>query len=67
MRAGILSNRREVPPAGLAGGADAKPGVNQIIRADGSVETLGATASSEMAPGDMFVIETPGGAGYGRP
>jgi 5-oxoprolinase (ATP-hydrolysing) len=67
MRAGILSNRREIPPAGLEGGADAKPGINQIVRADGSVETLTATASSEMAPGDMFVIETPGGGGYGAP
>jgi 5-oxoprolinase (ATP-hydrolysing) len=67
MRAGILSNRREIPPAGIGGGEDAKPGVNQIVRKDGSVETLGATASSEMAPGDMFVIETPGGGGYGLP
>jgi 5-oxoprolinase (ATP-hydrolysing) len=65
MRAGILSNRREVPPAGLAGGEAARPGLNQVIRADGSVETLGATATAEMAPGDMFVIQTPGGGGYG--
>jgi 5-oxoprolinase (ATP-hydrolysing) len=67
MRAGILSNRREIAPAGICGGEDAKPGVNQIVRANGSVETLGATASSDMAPGDMFVIETPGGGGFGRP
>jgi 5-oxoprolinase (ATP-hydrolysing) len=67
MRAGILSNRRDIPPAGICGGEEAKPGINQIVRANGSVETLGATASSEMAPGDMFVIETPGGGGYGEP
>jgi len=65
MRAGILSNRREVPPSGLAGGEDAKPGINQVIRADRTVETLGATASTDMSPGDMFVIETPGGGGFG--
>jgi 5-oxoprolinase (ATP-hydrolysing) len=65
MRANILSNRREIPPAGLKGGDDAKPGINQVVRADGTVETLGATASAEMAPGDMFVIETPGGGGFG--
>jgi 5-oxoprolinase (ATP-hydrolysing) len=65
MRANILSNRREVPPRGIEGGGDAKPGVNQVIRADGTVETLGATASAEMREGDMFVIETPGGGGYG--
>jgi 5-oxoprolinase (ATP-hydrolysing) len=65
MRANILSNRREVAPRGIEGGGDAKPGVNQLVRADGSVETLGATASAQMRPGDMFVIETPGGGGYG--
>jgi 5-oxoprolinase (ATP-hydrolysing) len=65
MRANILSNRREVPPRGIEGGGDAKGGLNQIVRANGSVETLGATASAEMREGDMFVIETPGGGGYG--
>ncbi|MDP9413021.1 MAG: hydantoinase B/oxoprolinase family protein [Pseudomonadota bacterium] len=66
MRAGILSNRREVPPAGICGGEDGQPGINRIVRTDGRVETLSATAASEMAPGDMFVIETPGGGGFGR-
>ncbi|HEX8214335.1 MAG TPA: hydantoinase B/oxoprolinase family protein, partial [Allosphingosinicella sp.] len=65
MRSGILSNRREVPPSGLAGGGEAKPGINQIVRADRTVETLGGTASADMGPGDMFVIETPGGGGFG--
>ena len=65
MRANILSNRREVAPRGIEGGGDAQPGINQIIRADGTVETLSATASAEMREGDMFVIETPGGGGYG--
>ncbi|HYE28867.1 MAG TPA: hydantoinase B/oxoprolinase family protein [Allosphingosinicella sp.] len=67
MVANILSNRREVPPRGIEGGADALAGVNQVIRADGTVETLSATASAEMREGDMFVIETPGGGGYGSP
>jgi len=66
MRANILSNRREVAPRGIEGGGDAEPGVNQVIRADGTVETLSATASAEMREGDMFVIETPGGGGYGE-
>jgi 5-oxoprolinase (ATP-hydrolysing) len=66
MRANILSNRREVAPRGIEGGGDAHPGVNQVIRADGTVETLSATASAEMREGDLFVIETPGGGGYGH-
>ncbi|MDB5692164.1 MAG: 5-oxoprolinase [Alphaproteobacteria bacterium] len=65
MHAGILSNRRRVAPRGIEGGGDAAAGVNRVVRADGRVETLSATASAEMAPGDLFVIETPGGGGYG--
>jgi 5-oxoprolinase (ATP-hydrolysing) len=67
MRANILANRRRVPPRGLAGGGDAAPGENFVQRADGSIERLGATGSAEMAPGDAFVILTPGGGGYGEP
>ena len=63
--AGILSNRRRVPPFGLAGGSAGAAGANSIERADGSVESLGSTATVEMAPGDVFVIATPGGGGYG--
>ncbi|OYY92012.1 MAG: 5-oxoprolinase [Sphingomonas sp. 28-66-16] len=65
MTAGILSNRRAVPPRGLAGGGDAAPGRNAVRRADGSIESLGATATVAMAPGDVFIIETPGGGGFG--
>ncbi|WP_120716476.1 hydantoinase B/oxoprolinase family protein [Tsuneonella amylolytica] len=66
MRANILANRRAVPPAGMAGGGDGAAGATRIERADGSVEVLGATASADMAPGDVFVIETPGGGGWGE-
>lgn len=66
MRANILANRRRVPPRGIAGGADGQPGRNWVERRDGSVEMLSATASAEVQPGDRFVIETPGGAGFGR-
>jgi 5-oxoprolinase (ATP-hydrolysing) len=65
LRAGILSNHRRVPPFGLAGGGDGATGANRVERADGSVEPLGATARIDMAAGDVLVIETPGGGGYG--
>ncbi|WOK37966.1 hydantoinase B/oxoprolinase family protein [Sphingomonas sp. C3-2] len=65
MRAGILSNRRSTAPKGLNGGGDGHPGINRVVRADGREEFLPATASAEMAPGDSFIIETPGGGGYG--
>ena len=67
MRANILSNRRRVAPAGLGGGGNGACGVNRIERADGGTEILGATASADMLPGDVFVIETPGGGGWGKP
>ena len=66
MAANILANRRAVAPRGLAGGGDAAPGRNWVERADGSVEMLAATGSAELAAGDAFVIETPGGGGYGK-
>jgi len=66
MRANILANRRRVPPAGIAGGSDSQPGRNWVERSDGSVEMLSATAYAEVQPGDRFVIETPGGGGFGR-
>ena len=66
MSANILANRRTVAPRGLAGGGDAAPGRNWVERTDGSTETLGATGSADLLAGDIFVIETPGGGGYGK-
>jgi 5-oxoprolinase (ATP-hydrolysing) len=66
MTAGILSGHRRVPPYGLAGGEPGKVGRNRVERADGAVEELGGTARVEMAPGDAFVVETPGGGGFGK-
>ena len=67
MTASILSNGRRVPAFGLAGGQPGALGINRVERADGRTETLGHIGSVEMTPGDVFVIETPGGGGYGVP
>ena len=66
MRANILADRRRVPPRGIMGGADAQAGRNWVERTDGTVEMLTATESTNVDVGDRFVIETPGGGGYGR-
>jgi 5-oxoprolinase (ATP-hydrolysing) len=66
MSAAILSNRRRVPPFGLAGGAPGAPGVNRLLRRDGRSETLPATAEFAVDRGDRLRIETPGGGGFGR-
>jgi 5-oxoprolinase (ATP-hydrolysing) len=65
MEAGILSNRRRVPPFGLFGGGDGAPGATRVERSSGEVEVLDSTASVTVAPGDVMVIETPGGGGFG--
>lgn len=65
MTAAILSNNRVYAPFGMAGGEPAARGVNSVVRADGSVEGVGHIGKVEMAADDTFVIETPGGGGYG--
>ncbi|MGB7543123.1 MAG: hydantoinase B/oxoprolinase family protein, partial [Burkholderiales bacterium] len=67
MTAAILSGHRRLAPYGMAGGSPGAVGYNRVIRADGSVVELGASDQIEMNPGDSFVIETPGGGGYGKP
>jgi 5-oxoprolinase (ATP-hydrolysing) len=67
MTASVLANRRRVPPRGLAGGGDALPGHDEVQRADGSVHVLQGNESVQLAAGDLMVIETPGGGGYGAP
>ncbi len=67
MTAAILSSHRRVPPFGVAGGEPGALGRNRVERADGTVEALSGTDRTEMRPGDVFVVETPGGGGYGKP
>ena len=67
MTAVILSNRRRVAPFGLAGGKPGAVGVNWVERAGGTErETFGARHQAQMYPDDVFVIQTPGGGGYGE-
>ncbi|HEX4494009.1 MAG TPA: hydantoinase B/oxoprolinase family protein [Acidimicrobiia bacterium] len=66
MTASILSNGRARGAFGLAGGGAGAPGINRIERADGTSEMLGHLATAHVAPGDVVVIETPGGGGFGR-
>jgi 5-oxoprolinase (ATP-hydrolysing) len=65
MTAAIISGNRVYPPFGLAGGQPGALGRNSVMRQDGTVELLGSNAEVQMQPGDSFVIETPGGGGFG--
>ncbi len=65
MTAVMLANHRIVAPFGAQGGGPGKVGENWIERAGGAREVYGATFKVEMQPGDVFVVRTPGGGGYG--
>ncbi|MBT5570961.1 MAG: 5-oxoprolinase [Alphaproteobacteria bacterium] len=61
----ILANHRTIPPYGLAGGGDGATGRNWLERADGTRVEMSGTDRTQARPGDTFVIETPGGGGFG--
>ncbi|MDH3597290.1 MAG: hydantoinase B/oxoprolinase family protein, partial [Rhodospirillales bacterium] len=67
MTAAILSSHRKVAPFGVAGGAPGALGRNWVERVDGTRVDLTGTDKVEMGAGDVFVVETPGGGGYGAP
>ena len=65
MTAAILSNGRVHPAFGAAGGSPGAVGINRVLRADGSVQTLAHIDEVQMQPGDVFEVQTPGGGGFG--
>ena len=67
MTASILSNGRHHGAFGMAGGQPGAVGLNRVERADGRIEPLDHIGSAQMQEGDVFVIETPGGGGWGAP
>ncbi|GLA09728.1 hypothetical protein AnigIFM60653_000669 [Aspergillus niger] len=65
MSVSILSERRSFAPYGMAGGEDGQRGKNTWITKDGRCINVGGKNSIRVQHGDRFVIETPGGGGYG--
>ncbi|MFF9865895.1 hydantoinase B/oxoprolinase family protein [Streptomyces sp. NPDC013953] len=66
MTVALLTGHRRVPPYGMAGGAPGALGENRVERAGGDVETLGGVDVVEVGAGDVLVVATPGGGGYGH-
>jgi len=62
-----LTGHRRVPAFGLAGGQPGALGRHWIEHPDGTVTAMRGCDSVTVQPGDLFVIETPGGGGYGPP
>jgi 5-oxoprolinase (ATP-hydrolysing) len=65
MTVALLANSRKVAPSGIQGGGDGLPGEAWLERADGSRKDLKGIDQVEVEPGDMLVVRTPGGGGYG--
>jgi 5-oxoprolinase (ATP-hydrolysing) len=65
MTASILSNGRVHPAFGAGRRAERRAGRNWVERADGRVEPLAHADRADLQAGDVFVIETPGGGGFG--
>ncbi len=61
----ILSNHRVVPPYGMAGGEPGQCGKNWVERADGTIVDMTGQDGTRVGPGDVFVLQTPTGGGYG--
>jgi 5-oxoprolinase (ATP-hydrolysing) len=67
MSVSLLSGHRRVPPYGVAGGQPGELGRQWVERADGTRTELGGCDSTDVGVGDVVVVETPGGGGYGMP
>jgi 5-oxoprolinase (ATP-hydrolysing) len=62
-----LTGHRRVAPYGMAGGSPGALGRHWIERADGTIVPMAGCDSVAVGTGDLFVLETPGGGGYGPP
>ncbi len=65
MTAAILAGRRAIAPHGLNGGEDGERGATWVERSDGTRQQLSYAEQTEMSKGDVFVVSTPSGGGYG--
>ncbi|WP_069173180.1 hydantoinase B/oxoprolinase family protein [Streptomyces griseus] len=63
----LLSGHRRVAPYGMAGGGPGALGDQHIERADGTLTPLNGCDTAELDTGDVLVLRTPGGGGYGAP
>jgi N-methylhydantoinase B len=66
-RVSLQTDRRRNAPYGLHGGEDGSPGINRLVDRDGRVRTVPGKGSHSLGPGEMVIVETPCGGGWGAP
>ncbi len=67
MTATLLTSHRETEPYGLNGGEAGARGENSLVCWDGTIRLLKGNDEVQVEAGDMIVIKTPGGGGFGSP
>jgi 5-oxoprolinase (ATP-hydrolysing) len=62
----VLSSHRKTAPHGAAGGKSGSKGSNSVLRKNGNIEKLEGNDVAQMKIGDVFVLKSPGGGGFGN-
>ncbi|GBP79512.1 5-oxoprolinase [Eumeta japonica] len=67
VKVSVLTERRVFQPYGMNGGEAGARGLNLLQRADGRLINLGGKTTITAYPGDKYIMNSPGGGGYGSP
>ena len=62
-----MFDRVKYPPWGVQGGKEGKSGQITVLKKSGGSEIVYKSKGYPLEPGDMIVVETGGGGGYGSP
>jgi 5-oxoprolinase (ATP-hydrolysing) len=62
----VLTQHRKIEPYGLSGGKNGKCGLQKVTRKNSSTKNLSWRDGADLEAGDTFILETPGGGGYGE-
>jgi len=66
MTVNMIAGHRVVPPYGLEGGKGGAIGENYVVHSNNTTTDLGTNGQVEVSVGDVFVLKTPGGGGFGQ-
>jgi 5-oxoprolinase (ATP-hydrolysing) len=66
MTVSLITNHRVISPYGMAGGESGQCGKNWLLKKNGIVENLPSVVQVNVEAGDILVLATPGGGGYGE-
>jgi len=62
----VLCGHRRIPPFGVDGGSPGGVGLEWVERKNGDTVGVKGIDAVEVYPGDSFVMQTPGGGGFGN-